>query len=109
LNTQRNTAKQAIEGAATKAKSDIENNRFLDADSKTKYKDKIEAAQKAAETAIDAATTANAITSAQNTGIDNINKIEQDASLAAEKLRALTDLASAKNNDLGIVNAAHEN
>ncbi|WP_267418705.1 DUF1542 domain-containing protein, partial [Lactobacillus sp. B4010] len=26
LNTQRNTAKQAIEGAATKAKSDIENN-----------------------------------------------------------------------------------
>ncbi|MCX8720988.1 DUF1542 domain-containing protein, partial [Lactobacillus sp. B4010] len=104
LNTQRNTAKQAIEGAATKAKSDIENNKFLDADSKTKYEDKIEAAKKAAETAIDAATTANAITSAQNTGINNIS----DVSLAAEKASALTELVTAKNNDLETVNDAHD-
>ena len=105
LNTQRNTAKQAIEDAATKAKNAIENNKFLDADSKTKYEDKIEAAQKAAETAIDAATTANAITSAQNTGINNIS----DVSLAAEKASALTELVTAKNNDLETVNAAHDN
>ncbi|MCO6534872.1 SLAP domain-containing protein [Lactobacillus sp.] len=106
LDTNKTAAKQAVEDAATKAKNAIENNKFLDADSKTKYEDKIEAAQKAAETAIDAATTANAITSEQARGINDINNIYQDASLAAEKASALTDLAAAKDSDLSLIDTA---
>ena len=108
LDTNKTAAKQAVEDAATKAKSDIDNNKSLDAASKKKYEDKIEAAQKAAETAIDTATTATAITSEQTKGINDINDIYQDASLAAEKASALTELAAAKNKDLDTVNAAHD-
>ncbi|MGL6207840.1 MAG: pectate lyase-like adhesive domain-containing protein, partial [Lactobacillus panisapium] len=106
LNNQRNTAKQAVEAAAKIASDAISaiSDDLLDPATKTKYNKQITDAENAAETAIDAATTANAITSAQNAGINNIN----DVSLSAEKASALTELATAKEKDLGLIDTARK-
>ncbi|MCX8720771.1 pectate lyase-like adhesive domain-containing protein, partial [Lactobacillus sp. B4010] len=110
LNNQRNTAKQAVDAAAKIAKDAISaiSDDLLDPATKTQYNNDIDAAKSTAEKLIDAATTADAITSAQNTGINNINKVEQDASLAAEKASALTELATAKEKDLGLIDTARK-
>ncbi|WP_270262024.1 pectate lyase-like adhesive domain-containing protein, partial [Lactobacillus panisapium] len=107
LDAQRDTAKQAVEAAAKKASDAISaiSDDLLDPATKTKYNKQITDAENAAKSAIDAATTADAITSEQTKGINDINDIYQDALLAKEKASALTDLAAAKDKDLGLIDA----
>lgn len=107
----RQEAKTAVETAASKAQQDISEipDKLIDQNGKTKYNNQIIAAKNAAETAIAAADTAELINSAKGNGINNINEIVKDASLAKEKSIAAKDLTDTKNKDLEIVNAAHDN
>ncbi|WP_302117840.1 DUF1542 domain-containing protein [uncultured Limosilactobacillus sp.] len=86
-------AKEAVAQAAQTKNDAIDASNLTD-EEKAALKHQVTAAQTAADNAIDAATTNAGVTSAQETGIDNINKITVPSTSDA-KTKATTDLNNA--------------
>ncbi|WJK30519.1 DUF1542 domain-containing protein [Limosilactobacillus reuteri] len=101
-------AKQAVADAATAKNKAIDASNLTD-EEKAALKQKVTEAQKAADQAIDNATTNAAVTEAQTNGVNAINGIEVTTSTAKEAAKqAVADAATAKNNAIDASNLTDE-
>ncbi|MDG3062079.1 MULTISPECIES: DUF1542 domain-containing protein [Lacticaseibacillus] len=88
LDEQKTAKKQALEDAATKVKQDIQNDTTLTTDEKKAQTDNVDTALTAGRDAINKADTADAINTAAETGLANIQKAHQPGLSLDEQKKA---------------------